>query len=65
VQWAVDNDADARRIADAGRDWARAHLTLDALACRWKLLLTEYNKLLRFNTSDSALMATIAKLVVS
>jgi hypothetical protein len=64
VQWAVDNDADARRIAEAGRDWAHAHLNVDALACRWKLLLTEYNKLLRFNASDEALVADIAKLVV-
>ena len=47
-RWLVDNPVRARRIADAGRDFACRHLTRPARRCVWASALREYRSLLTY-----------------
>lgn len=48
IQWAKDHDDLARRIGQAGQDFALEFLNAEARSCYWLALLTRYAKLLRY-----------------
>ncbi|KAG7331574.1 hypothetical protein KOW79_005543 [Hemibagrus wyckioides] len=45
IQWAKDHDEEARKIAQAGQQFARNHLMGDSIFCYYFKLLQEYSKL--------------------
>lgn len=45
IQWAKDNDKEARKIALAGQQFARSNLMGDAIFCYYFKLFQEYSKL--------------------
>eukprot|EP00899_Mesostigma_viride_P007168 jgi/Mesvir1/16452/Mv12092-RA.1 len=48
VQWARENDEQARRIAEKGRLFALTHLHLDARLCYWRQLMKSYAQVLGY-----------------
>ena len=54
-EWVNAHPGLAQSIAAAGKAWADNFLAKKALKCRWRLLLREYNRLLRFDPVAYAL----------
>lgn len=48
VSWLRSHDAEARRIAGAGRAFALRHLVRPARMCYWSQVLTRLGKLFRY-----------------
>ncbi|XP_058803538.1 O-glucosyltransferase rumi homolog [Phymastichus coffea] len=48
IQFAIDNDAIAKKIADRGRNFIWKNLKLSDVMCYWKKLLKRYSKLFKF-----------------
>jgi hypothetical protein len=46
LQWVVDNDAEAKKIADGGYMFARGNLRVADMKCYASLLLMEYANLI-------------------
>ncbi|KAF7709241.1 protein O-glucosyltransferase 2 [Silurus meridionalis] len=45
IQWAKEHDEEARKIAQAGQQFARTHLMADSIFCYYYKLFQEYEKL--------------------
>ena len=48
VNWARDHDQKSALIAKTGFEFIKNHLTLDAVECYWRELLTRYQKLIKY-----------------
>ncbi|MEW5310913.1 MAG: hypothetical protein WDW38_002667 [Sanguina aurantia] len=48
VAWLRSHDKEARAIAEAGREFALAHLNRDSRLCYWRLLMEGYGKLFMY-----------------
>eukprot|EP00916_Digyalum_oweni_P007696 GHVL01012978.1.p1 GENE.GHVL01012978.1~~GHVL01012978.1.p1 ORF type:complete len:512 (+),score=63.97 GHVL01012978.1:218-1753(+) len=46
LDWALQHDDEARKIADSGRKFVRNNLTSESLYCYYAQVMTEYSKLL-------------------
>ena len=46
IEWVRDNDVEARRIAESGRERMKGLFTLESIKCYTAHLLTAYSKLL-------------------
>jgi hypothetical protein len=52
LDWAMQNDHYAKRIASNGRAFTQKYLTPPTIRCYWRALFHEYAKLLQFNVTS-------------
>ena len=59
ITWALNNDAAAEKIAQAGYDFVDTFLTVDNVECYWKELLQRYQKLLKYEVEQNPVLIKI------
>ncbi|XP_025108187.1 protein O-glucosyltransferase 1-like [Pomacea canaliculata] len=60
IQFAVDNDAVAREIAERGRNFIWHHLRMEDVSCYWEHLLKRYAKLIKHKVKKNKQFKHIA-----
>ena len=59
ITWALNNDAAAEKIAQAGYDFVDTYLTVDNVECYWKELLQRYQRLLKYEVEQNPALTKI------